>query len=382
MAKLSNMDRRCFLASGLALPLVDPSVSAPARQHRVLIGGDTDFAESYSFNDEGRRTTATAKYGYSHSLAMLAPLMRRAQHTVLNLETVFTRKRDLDGPKKEYRHWSDGERAGRQLRRHGVDAVSLANNHTLDYGARGLNDTFKALEKNGIQGFGAGSNEDEAAEPYIFSIPSQQGQPRRVAIFGMFEYRHSYDTRHGFYAEEDQAGANRLDIDALARQIRRQRREDPSLFVIAFPHWGGNYSWRTEEQAEMGRAMIEAGADMVIGHHGHCMQEVEPYRGKWILYGIGNFMFNSPGRFDRSPDILPYGLAVELIFDTGTAAYPDIHLYPILSDNQVTRYQPRPANSRHSRIAFEALRARVSPDLRDRLSLEADRIGRFIKLKA
>lgn len=374
------MLRRHFLSSGLALPLLASVAQPSAQPFRLLFGGDTDFAESYSFSSNGRRTTAVRKYGYGHSLAMLAPILRRANHTVLNLETVFTQPREIDAPNKEYRHWSNGRQACRQLRRHGVDAVNLANNHTLDYGLEGLEDTLEDLERYDIDAFGGGLSEDDAALPHIVTVSHPNGTSRRVAIFGMFEYRRSYDRRHRFYADKDQGGAHRLDTDRFRQQVRRYRRDDPSLFVIAFPHWGSNYSWRSPEQEETGRVLIDAGADMVIGHHGHCLQEVEHYRDKWILYGIGNFMFNSPGRYAQGDETLPYSLAAELVFGDDSAAYPDIHLYPIQSDNRQTRYQPRLTTASQSRTVFEALQTRASNASRERMSLDRDSIGHFLRL--
>lgn len=374
------MLRRHLLSSGLALPLL-AGVALPSSQpFRLLIGGDTDFAESYSFNSNGRRTTAVSKYGYSHSLAMLAPIMRRANHTVLNLETVFTREREIEAPDKEYRHWSYGRRACRQLRRHGVDAVSLANNHTLDYGLEGLEDTLEALEQHNINAFGGGLSERNAARPHIVTHTNTDGTSRRVAIFGLFEYRRNYDRQHQFYADSDQGGTYRLDIDSFRQQVRRYRRDDASLFIIAFPHWGSNYSWRTSEQEETGHALIDAGADIVVGHHGHCLQEIEYYQNKWILYGIGNFMFNSPGRYAQAEDTLPYSLAVELLFGPEPTAYPEVRLYPIQSDNQRTRYQPRLTTIAQTRTIFNALHSRARSSVHARMSLDSDAIGNYLKL--
>lgn len=384
------MDRRFFLSSALALPVAsalasNASVSkahASTNGFRLLVGGDTDFAESYRFNDNGKRTNAVEKYGYNHSLAMLAPLLRRADYTVLNLETVLTDRRTFEGPDKEYRHWSRPDRAGRQLSRHGIDAVSLANNHAMDFGVDGLKDTLEALTGRNIKSFGAGMDQEQAAAPHLIEIPNPGGAIRRAAFVGLFEYRRNYDRRHKFYATAQRGGTNRLDLERFAEQVRLLKQNDPTLFVIAYPHWGGNYSWRTQAQAEAGRAMIDAGADMVIGHHGHCMQEVERYADRWILYGIGNFMFNTPGGFQRFPDILPYGLAVELLFDQETASRPSLQLYPILSDNRRTRYQPILASADDCQTAYRALVERGDNETRIRMSIGADTLGNFIRLES
>lgn len=384
------MRRRTFLTSSLALSLgnivsgcgkasVNGSSASP---FRFLVGGDTNFAESYDIQQDGNGSTSVSRYGYGHSLARLAPLLTRADYTVLNLETPLTQARTSSLEGKDYLHWSDVDKAPQQLRAHGVDAVGLANNHTLDFGMRGLRDTFESLRRHDIKWFGAGDNAYDAALPLIITAPTDDGRDRHIAVFGLFEHRRRYDEQYHFYASPKGGGANRLDIAGFTRMVRRYRRRHPSLFVIAYSHWGRNYAWRTEGQADKARALIDAGADMVIGHHAHTLQEIEFYRGRWILYGIGNFMFNAPGRFAQHPDILPNGLAVELLFPKDRRAPPEPRLYPILSNNLITNYQPRPTDSQEFQRVFETLARRSDGQTRQRITSGGDAIGRFIKLDA
>ena len=381
------MRRRTFLTSSLALPfgsLVAACGAASTQRtsggpFRLLIGGDTNFAESYDIEEDGQVTTPVAEYGYDHSLVRLAPLLKRADYTVLNLETALTRPQ-AGLPRKAYRHWSDASKTTEQLRQHGVDAVGLANNHTLDFGLAGLEDTFEALRHDGIKWFGAGDNVYDASLPLIVRAPTEDGRGRHVAFFGMFEYRRQYDTAYQFYASARTGGTKRLDVAEFARMVRRYRRRHPSLFVIAYSHWGRNYAWRTDYQNAKAKALIDAGADMVIGHHAHVLQEIEQYRGKWILYGIGNFMFNAPGRFAGHPDVLPYGLAVELLFPGSRTAPPEPRLYPILSNNALTGFQPRLANSEEFQTVFDTLAQRSDDATRAHLASGGDDMGRFIRL--
>jgi len=204
----------------------------------------------------------------------------------------------------------------------------------------------------------------------------------KFAVLGTFERRDSY-VRYNFYADEDTGGAAALAPLASAAEIAELRREHPGIFVIAFPHWGSNYAWRSEEQAKLGRALIDAGADMVIGHHGHALQEMERYKDKWILYGIGNFMFNTRGRFAQHPDILPYGLAVELVYrDAPGPLAPEIRLYPIFSDNQATNYQPRFATDPEAGRVFSTLleRSRLGP-ASTLVSRGKDEVASFLRLR-
>lgn len=384
------MRRRAFLASSLALSFgnvvtgcrVLPAHGYYGAPFRLLVGGDTNFAESYDIERGGQATTYVAAYGYEHSLVRLAPLLKRADYTVLNLETALTQPPTRALPRKAYRHWSNGDETSGQLAMHGVDAVGLANNHTLDFGVTGLEDTLKSLRRHNIKWFGAGDNAYDASLPLIIRVPTDDGRDRHVAFFGLFEYRRPYDDQYHFYASARRGGANRLDVGDFARMVRRYRRRHPSLFVIAYSHWGRNYDWRTDEQAAKARALIDAGADMVVGHHAHVLQEVEHYRGRWILYGIGNFMFNAAGRFARHPDVLPYGLAVELLFPRSMMTLPEPRLYPIQSNNLVTNFQPRVADDEGFQRVFDTLARRSDGATRARLTPGADALGRFIRLDA
>ena len=93
--------------------------------------------------------------------------------------------------------------------------------------------------------------------------------------------------------------------------------------------------------------MINAGADLVIGHGAHILQEIEYYKGKWIIYGLGNFVFNSPGRYQKR-NVKAYSMAAMLnIQEVGGNIRSSLYLYPIFSDNLITNYQPHPVDGKH-----------------------------------
>lgn len=355
----------------------------PAAALRILIGGDVSHGESYARPGviEGAQVLATR--GYDYSLLGLAPLLRRADYTILNLETPVTdlKRSPLSEAGKDFLHWTHPDKAPDSLAAWGVDAVSLANNHTLDYGLPGLEQSFDALRRHGISWFGAGDNEADAALPLIRAFRMPSGRTVRIALFGQFEYRESYDKKYNFYAAGERGGAHLLSVERFADQVRDYKARFPDLFVIAYPHWGSNYAWRSEKQARLGRGLVDAGADMVIGHHGHTLQEVERYKGKWILYGIGNFMFNSRGRFAQYPQVLPYSLAVELLFADGPGApLPETRLYPILSDNVVTEFQPRIAGPADAAKVFDTLARKSAVPGLARMATRSDEAGGFTLL--
>jgi poly(3-hydroxybutyrate) depolymerase len=319
-------------------PAITPRDPAHAR---VLFGGDTGGGESYQ--DEYVRNggvSILAEKGYEHGLAKLRPLLAAADFRVFNLETPLTERRDSPLKSKDYLHYSDPVKVPALFTPFGPFAVSLANNHTLDQGPEGLDDTRAALSTAGASWFGAGSDLTNAARPLLQEFRLGENV-LTLAVFGAFEFRKEYDSDYHFYAGEDRPGCAPADVPAVKKAIAELRRAKPDAFTVYFVHWGGNYVWKSAEQAAMARALREAGVDLVVGAHAHMMQEVEHDGRGWIFYGIGNLLFNAKGRYaahHAPPFSLP--LVVDFTMKDGRVETA-LRVYPIVSDNQLTGYQPR-----------------------------------------
>jgi hypothetical protein len=178
-------------------------------------------------------------------------------------------------------------------------------------------------------------------------------------VFGRFEYILEYDRDYDFYSSSNKGGAAVLDPGELAISIGRIKSQHPRAFVVVFPHWGENYQWRSEEQARMGRALIDAGADLILGHGAHMIQEIERRRDSWIVYSIGNFVFNSLGRYGKGKEVLPVSFIAKL---SAVVAESEVRLrlrlYPIFSDNRKTGFQPRFLTAREFGQALRMLRTK------------------------
>ena len=305
----------------------------------------------------------------------------RSDLVIANLETPIT---DLPtspfAGKKDYVHWTDVTLAPKHLTEHNIRVVSLANNHTLDYGAAGLRQTLDVLAENRMTAFGAGRNEADAARPFLAEL-AVGDRVFTLAVFGAFEYSARYDRDYRFYARGDEPGTNALALETLSREIVGLKESDPRRYVVVFPHWGGNYAWKSPEQTRLAHALIDAGADLVVGHGAHMMQEIEPYRGRWILYGLGNFMFNSPGRYERK-NVDPLSLAARLLVRPGERGLSAVvRVYPIFCDNLVTNYQSRPVTEDEFDRAAAILLAKC-PDpaeFRRAVRRNRDEIGHFLE---
>ncbi len=163
----------------------------------------------------------------------------------------------------------------------GFDVLSLANNHIMDWGRTALADTAAILESAGMSIVGAGRNEAEANEPLV--INAKGG---RVAIL-------SYTNLlpKSFEAKGDMPGTSHFDLAGIADAIRAAK--GGADIVVVLMHWGEEYrAHSTAAQREMGHALIDAGASLVVGTHPHVAEEVEQYNNGWIAYSLGNFVFD------------------------------------------------------------------------------------------
>jgi poly-gamma-glutamate capsule biosynthesis protein CapA/YwtB (metallophosphatase superfamily) len=324
----------------------------------LLLVGDTAFGESYG------RNPATDQ-GYDPAFARLRGLLGSASLVVGNLETPLYREspwwvRHV----KQYAHWADPDLTAAALERAGFGAVSLANNHAYDGLAPGLLATRAALDAHGIASFGAGSNLAEAARPFRCDL-----RGARVAVIGAFAQEWS-DLLTGAYATASGGGTYPLAARTITGQIRAIKQADPDQFVVAFPHWGDNYRWATGAERELAGQMLDAGADLVVGHGAHLFQEVEIRDGRLIVYGLGNFVFLSPGRY-AAREMHSWSLAARLDFARATLS---ASLYFVTSDNRATRYQPRVLDGPDFDRARELLLAR-SPGLDAAARVERDAVG-------
>jgi len=248
---------------------------------------------------------------FEHCAALLAD----ADLAVGNLECVlgFEGERQL----KPY-VFRGAERSPEFLVKH-FDALSLANNHTLDFGPDGLVETLRRLDAAGIPRFGAGRTVTEAREPLVL-----ERKGRRVALLGFNEFY-----KEDYAVAADRPGNNPLEGDDLLADIARARGELACEIVIPFLHWGeeGEPAPR-EDQRDLARKCVEAGAAAVIGCHPHVTQTVEHHRGAPIVYSLGNFVFDY---WQGDPEV-NVGWVATLAFPAGGTGPVDLEIVPVTMD--------------------------------------------------
>jgi poly-gamma-glutamate capsule biosynthesis protein CapA/YwtB (metallophosphatase superfamily) len=307
----------------------------------IIFVGDTSFGENYQEKIKGRGGENILKTkGYAYNLKNFDIFLKKADLVIANLETPVTDlpSSPLEG-EKTYLHWSDPLKTPKNLKEHNIRVVSLANNHSLDFGPLGLQQSLEILKKHNLRWLGAGLDEASASKLLCFDY-LLTGQLFRLIIAAGFEYRYNYDHIYNFYADGDKGGTNAWAAASAFRQIKSIRYANPEAFVVAYPHFGKNYARKTEEETKLAHALIDRGADLVIGHGAHVLQEIELYQGRWIVYNLGNFVFNSTGRYKKK-EIDPFSLMANLsVARKKNGLSVSLRLYPIFSDNRITLFQP------------------------------------------
>ena len=176
-----------------------------------------------------------------------------------------------------------------------IDACALANNHVLDWGYDGLEETLSTLKRAGITTCGAGGNIDEAMAPAVFDINGKG----RVLLFSFGDVSSGVPT--AWRASNKRAGIHLLDdlsaktVAQLGQRIKAYKRDQD--IVIASIHWGGNWGYRIPSRhARFAHGLIDqAGVDIVHGHSSHHPKGIEIYRNRPIIYGCGDFINDYEG---------------------------------------------------------------------------------------
>lgn len=209
--------------------------------------------------------------------AHVAALLDDSDITIGNLECVVATSGQAI--KKPYNFRAD-PRSIPLLAKH-FDAVSLANNHTGDYGPEALVEMLERLDRGKVPYFGAGRNRHEAHASWIV-----EKNGLKVAVLGYNEFK-----PRSFEAGETTPGSSWSDDAAVVADIKAVR--DKADLVLTFMHWGHEYELEpSDRQKSLARAMIDAGADAVIGGHPHVVEGFELYKDKPIAYSLGNFVFD------------------------------------------------------------------------------------------
>lgn len=223
------------------------------------------------------------------------------------------------------------------LRLGNIRGVTLANNHSSDFGETALLNTMTVLNEKGIHYTGAGIDAESAHLPVLLKINGIS-----MAIFGY--------TNLGYpetYAQKSSPGIARAQLDLIRRDILKFRGFNDVIIISM--HWGDEYShFPSGDQVELAHAIIDSGADAIIGHHSHIYQGIEIYKEKPVIYSLGNFLFGSINE-DIKDNIV---VALRFI----EKRLSSLEVYPVNGNSDpLHRFQPRIMNGDQATVLLNHL---------------------------
>jgi poly-gamma-glutamate capsule biosynthesis protein CapA/YwtB (metallophosphatase superfamily)/uncharacterized membrane protein (UPF0127 family) len=219
--------------------------------------------------------------------------LKTFDYVIANLEGPISDKGTKVGSKYSFRMKPEVAEA---LSNANIKIVNLANNHIFDYGKIAFEDTLKNLEKNNINYFG------NSYEPLIV-----EKEGVKIGFLGFSDFLKHLEVR------ENKTGISV--VNSKLSEIIEKAKEKVDILIVSF-HWGEEYQeLANERQRKLAKIAIDSGADLVIGHHPHVIQDIEKYKDKFIFYSLGNFIFDQ--NFSKETMI---GGGVEVYIKTQTNA--------------------------------------------------------------
>lgn len=223
------------------------------------------------------------------------------------------------------------------LKNAGFSVMSLANNHIPDFGDRGIKNTIAYLDTAGIKHSGAGIDERNAYDPAYIRVND--------LTFAFLAYNDTDVIPLAYGADENHSGTALMNIPKMEMSVKRANKS--ADFVIVSMHAGNEYSHIPNiSQKNFARASIDAGADIVIGHHPHVIQPFEKYKGKYIFYSLGNFIFDQA--WEKN---VREGMAIKAIFTK--QGIENLTFAPVVIENYS---QPRLATGTEAEAIARKLR--------------------------
>jgi Bacterial capsule synthesis protein PGA_cap len=258
-------------ASPSTAATVSPSATSAAGPITLAFGGDVHFTQQLA-----------SLLGHpDDALATLRPYLATADVAMVNLETAIT---DRGSPAPKQFHFRATPAALTALGAAGVDVVTMANNHAVDYGSVGLGDTLKAQQSSPIPIVGIGPDADRAYAPAYLKVRGST-----VAVLAATQIP-DWTLANWAAGEHSPGVAVASSPTRLARSVRAAARK--ADVVVVYLHWGSDYqSCPNALQRSTARALARAGADVVVGAHAHRVQGAGWMGKTYVSYGLGNFVW-------------------------------------------------------------------------------------------
>lgn len=294
---------------------------------KVTVIGDCTLGTDDAFDYDTSLNAYYYEYGPSYFMQNVKDIFSADDLTIANQESVFTESDDradriyaFKSPAEFAKIYTEGA----------IEAANVANNHAHDYGDAGLEDTRAALDAEGIVHFGY----SETAMMEIKGV--------KVGLVGTYILIDFWDCE-----------------DELRENIQKLKDEGAELIISIF-HWGNELDLEPDEyQLAFGRMAIDAGADLVCGHHPHVIQGIETYKGKTIAYSLANFCFGG-NVYPTDMDTIIFQQSFTI--DQNGATPGEVNIIPCScsSESGYNNYQPTPATGEDAQRIIQKLNERTA----------------------
>lgn len=308
-------------------------IEAASEDTTILIAGDVLFANAFQagYDASGIRGVVSEE---------LLARLNEADILLVNNEFPFS-DRGEPVADKQFTFCCDTA-YGKALTELGVDVVSLANNHTLDYGKEALSDTFAVLDAEGILYGGAGESVERAEQLQVIEANGKK--------FGFLAVSRVIPTADWKVEQSVPGIFSCYDETRLLELVEAGKQQCD--FLVVYPHWGVEHAAYPEDyQKKIAAECIAAGADLVAGTHTHCLQGVEVIDGKPVFYSLGNFIFGRT--IDRS-------VVVEVTVSADGQA--SCRLIPVRASDGVTDFASDDASEEILRYLNSISEAEIAAD--------------------
>lgn len=278
----------------------------------------------------GQYDSLLREHGPYFAFEEVAPILNKSDIVFGNLESVLSA---CGNPNPDKRLCLRGNSSFIDGIRHaGFNVLSLANNHSFDFGADAYRDMYKLLQNNGIKSVGAGDDLENARTPLTME---------RSGIKVLFLAYSAADTNGFNEALADKPGVAPLELEMIKKDISEHR--DGADCIVVSLHWGEEFChYPSPKQVTIAREIIDSGARIILGHHSHVLQGIERYHSGVIVYNLGSLIMSGPSgdyRYElqennRESMIFNCSISKEGIFDINIIpTWLDENLRPTVSDN-------------------------------------------------
>ncbi|MFA1821444.1 CapA family protein [Virgibacillus oceani] len=348
-----------------------------AKQFTITFAGDTSLGDWYLKNPNRKKELDRLKLDPFSFFEGIQPIVKSSDYFILNLETVLSENPTGFNQGKSYPNFDNPTRTLSALNKLGVSAVSLANNHTMDFGSSVLMKTKNRLKEAGIENFGAGENLKKASKPLKVKLKGEKSNINVYVLTGMRASR-QYKEDYGFMAGKEAPGVNSLNLKNITKQITKLRKRDPKAIIVVYPHWQGlDYKWVTAKIKQTCRGYLKAGADFVFAHGTHMANHIEQNENGTIAYSMGNFVFNSLGRYKKM-QALPYSIIIKLqLVERKGDWIVEPYFYPIVTDNKFTNFNVRMVNKLESKELLNMLNSKTKKGAQNSLEVQENNDGYY-----